>query len=347
MAPKPAQDPAPDPGRGSGPSARTPDEGGARLLAPALRARVRQIQIRTHRLVNTALAGGYRSTFRGQGLEFEEVRPYQPGDEIRSIDWNVTARTGEPYVKTYREERQLSIHLVVDTALQMDFATFGETKRDAASQVAALIAFVAMRHQDRVGLTLFGREPGVHLNAKRGSRHVLRLIREIQAAVTSPGRSSLRAVLEEQEKTLRKRSMVFVLSDFSGVDPDGLEADPTVPTGRSRAWADSLARLANRHDVIAIRFVDRFEEELPRTGVVRLARMDDGALRDVDGTRAVERTAWTDAAEARARTLGRVFRRAGAEWIDVRTDGDLAGPLVRFFRQRAQARPGAAGGGAR
>ncbi len=119
-------------------------------------ARVRQIQIRTHKLVNTALAGGYRSTFRGQGIEFEEVRPYQPGDEIRSIDWNVTARTGEPFVKSYREERQLTIHLLVDTALEMDFATFGETKRDAASQLAALLAFVAVRHQDRVGLTLFG-----------------------------------------------------------------------------------------------------------------------------------------------------------------------------------------------
>ena len=143
---------------------------GAPLLTPALMARVRQIQIRTHRLVNTALAGGYRSTFRGQGVEFEEVRPYQPGDEVRAIDWNVTARTGQPFVKSYREERQLTIHLLVDTALPMDFATFGETKRDAASQLAALIAFVAVRHQDRVGLTLFGAEPGLHLDPGRQSR---------------------------------------------------------------------------------------------------------------------------------------------------------------------------------
>ncbi|MEM1453200.1 MAG: DUF58 domain-containing protein [Planctomycetota bacterium] len=292
---------------------------------------MRQIQIRTHRLVNTALAGGYRSTFRGQGIEFEEVRPYQPGDEVRAIDWNVTARTGEPFVKSYREERQLTIHLVVDTALEMDFATFGETKRDAASQLAALLAFVAVRHQDRVGLTLFGRTPGLHLDAARHSRHVLRLVREIQAAPVTPGPSSLRLALEAQAMTLRRRAMVFVLSDFSGVGADGTErGDP--------GWSEALARLSRRHDVIAIRLVDRFEESLPEAGVLRLVRMEDGEVREIDGRRAETREAWASSAEARRLAIGRAFQRARAEWIDVRTDGDLAGPIVRFFRRRAMAR---------
>ncbi|MEM8712702.1 MAG: DUF58 domain-containing protein [Planctomycetota bacterium] len=291
---------------------------------------MRQIQIRTHRLVNTGLSGGYRSTFRGQGIEFEEVRPYQPGDEVRAIDWNVTARTGEPYIKSYREERQLTIHLCVDTALELDFATFGETKRDAASEVAALISFVGIRHQDRIGLTLFGSEPELHLSPGRQSRHVLRLIREIQAAPITPGPSSLRSLLEGQEATIGKRSMVFLISDFSGVGADGSERG-------DRGWIDSLGRLAARHDVIAIRLVDRFEEELPRAGVVRLARMEDGAIRDVDGRKARVREAWSEAAKARRAALNSVFRRAGAEWIDMRTDGDLGAPLVRFFRQRAQA----------
>ena len=314
-----------------GPEARAP------LLAPELMARVRAIQIRTHRLVNTALAGGYRSTFRGQGLEFEEVRPYQPGDEVRAIDWNVTARTGEPFIKSYREERQLTIHLVIDTALEMDFATFGHTKRDAASQIAALISFVAIRHQDRVGLTLFGREPGLHLGAGSQSRHVLRIVREIQAAPTTPGPSSLRQALEGQEATLKRRAMVFVISDFSGVAADGTERDGG---GRSAAWREALARLTNRHDVIAVRLVDRFEEELPEAGILRLARMEDGEVREIDGRRARTREAWRSAATDRRRALDRAFRRARTEWIDVRTDGDLAGPLVQFFRQRAQVRMG-------
>jgi uncharacterized protein (DUF58 family) len=313
---------------------------GAPLLSPALMARVRQIQIRTHRLVNTALAGGYRSTFRGQGVEFEEVRPYQPGDEVRAIDWNVTARTGEPFVKSYREERQLTLHLLVDTALPMDFATFGETKRDAAAQLAALIAFVAVRHQDRVGLTLFGAEPGLHLGPGRQSRHILRLVREIQSAPVTPGRSSLRSVLQDQESTLHRRAMVFVLSDFSSVDEHGLE-------GGSGEWVESLARLSRTHDVICVRLVDRLEEELPATGLLRLVRMEDGAVAEVDGRRESERAAWSDHATARREALGAAFRRARAEWIDVRTDGDLAAPLVRFFRRRAQARgPRRSAGGA-
>lgn len=316
------------------------------MLAPQLAARVRQIQIRTHRLVNTALAGGYRSTFRGQGIEFEEVRPYQPGDEVRSIDWNVTARTGEPFVKSYREERQLTIHLVLDTALEMDFATFGETKRDAASQLAALLSFVAIRHQDRVGLTLFGQEPGLHLEPGRASRHVLRLVREIQAAPVTAGPSSLLAALEGQAATLKRRSLVFLFSDFGGVDADGHEVvrAPDGTLQRSGDWARVLQRLGSRHDVIAVRLVDRFEEELPPAGVLRLVRMQDGEMVEVDGRRAGVRAAWSEAATARRQALGEVFRRARVEWIDVRTDGDVAAPLTEFFHRRTQSRGPRAGG---
>jgi uncharacterized protein (DUF58 family) len=144
-------------------------------------ARVRQIRIRTHRLVNTALSGGYRSTFRGSGLEFSDVRAYQPGDEVRRIDWNVTARTGEAFVKTYAEERELTINLIVDTSRSMDFGSGKWTKRETAAQFCALISFVAMRHQDRVGLVMFGEKPGLHLTARKGGQHVLRVVREVIA----------------------------------------------------------------------------------------------------------------------------------------------------------------------
>src|SRR5439155_26729438 len=140
--------------------------------------RVRQIQIRTHRLVNTALSGGYRSTFRGSGLEFSEVRAYQPGDEVRRIDWNVTARTGDAYIKTYAEERELTIHFIVDTSRSMDFGSRVRSKRETAAQFCALMSFVALRHQDKVGLVLFGDEPGLHLPAQKGGQHVLRVVRE-------------------------------------------------------------------------------------------------------------------------------------------------------------------------
>ena len=151
-------------------------------------ARVQQLRIRTHRLVDAGLSGGYRSSFRGQGIEFEEVRPYEPGDDVRTIDWRVTARTGEPYVKRYREERQLTIHLLVDTALELDFASRGRKKRDAAAALAALIGMVGARHQDRVGLTLFGPEPGEHLRPRSDGRHVMRLVRELYGAPVTAGR---------------------------------------------------------------------------------------------------------------------------------------------------------------
>ena len=187
---------------------------GSPMLAPELFARVRSIHIRTHRLVDAALAGGYRSTFRGQGIEFEEVRPYQPGDDVRSIDWNVTARTGEPYIKTYTEERELTIQLVVDTGMPMDFGSRRWTKREAAAQLGALIAYVAMYHQDRVGLVLFGAQPGLHLPCAKGTKHILRLIREMIAAPTTWSGSDLCAVIETQQRVLHRRSLVFRISDF-------------------------------------------------------------------------------------------------------------------------------------
>jgi uncharacterized protein (DUF58 family) len=307
---------------------------GGSLLAPELLARVKKIHIRTHRLVNTALSGGYRSTFRGQGIEFEEVRPYIPGDDVRKIDWNVTARTGEPFVKTYNEERQLTIQLLVDTGMPMDFGSQRWTKREAAAQVAALVAYVALQHQDRVGLTLFGEEPGLHLPSQKGSQHVLRLVREMIAAPTSLRASDLRAVLETQERTLRRRSLVFLISDFLSAEFD-------------ETWVEPLARLARRHDVIAIRIIDPFEEELPRAGIVRLEGLVDGDSdgESASGPRPIEvdtssssvRDAWSERAAKRRERLSAAFVRARVDNFEVDLGKDLAEPLVSFFKRRAAA----------
>jgi uncharacterized protein (DUF58 family) len=299
-----------------------PPDARAPLLEPALMARVRQIRIRTHRLVNTALSGGYRSTFRGAGMEFQEVREYQPGDEVRRIDWNVTARTGHPFVKTYAEERELTLDFVVDTSRSMDFGSRARTKRETAAQFCALIGFVAIQHQDRIGLALFGERPLLHLRPRKGTRHALRVIREVIAAPASARRTDLAAALEHELRGLRRRSLVFVVSDFLAPAAPGVD------------WSEPLARLARRHDVIAVRVHDPLESELPRGAWIELEELERGAASDVDARSAAVRAQWAEAARARRAELSATLARARVDLIEVATDGDIAQPVLAFFRRR-------------
>lgn len=294
------------------------------ILAPELSARVRQIQIRTHRLVDAALSGGYRSTFRGQGIEFAEVRPYLPGDDVRSIDWKVTARVGEPYIKTYAEERELTLDLVVDTSASMDFGSGRYTKREAAAQFAALIALVALRAQDRVGLTLFGEVPGLHLPPRKGSRHVLRIVRELLTAQPTSGGSDFAEIMTEKERVLRRRrGLVFLISDFLGhSDCPG--------------WGDTLTRLARRHDVICVRVFDPLEEELPAAGMFGMREIESGRLLELDSRSSAVRRGWRQRAEERRAALDVVLDAARVERIELAIDQDLADPLVSFFHRRSR-----------
>ena len=303
------------------------------LLTPELMARVRAIQIRTHKLVNTALSGGYRSTFRGSGLEFSDVRAYQPGDEVRRIDWNVTARTGEAFVKTYAEERELTINLIVDTSRSMDFGSGRWTKRETAAQFCALISFVAMRHQDRVGLVMFGEKPGLHLTARKGGQHVLRVVREVIAAPTTAGGSDLAAVLEHQLRALRRRSVVFVVSDF-------LDRPTAEPSARP-PWSELLARLNRRHDVIAVRVFDPFEVELPAAGVIGLREIETGRAIELDTRPARVRDAWRQEAARRRAEIQAGLSRARVEQIELDTTRDVGEPILAFFRRRVARHGGA------
>jgi uncharacterized protein (DUF58 family) len=307
---------------------------GGGLLVPELMARVQQIHLRTHKLVNTALAGAYRSTFHGTGLEFQEVRPYQPGDDVRAIDWNVTARTGEAFIKKYAEERELTVHLLIDTSASMDFGSARWTKREAAAQFAALVSFVAMRNQDRVGLGLFGAEPGLHLDARKGNRHVLRVIREVIAARPSPGVKDLASILEHSARGLHRRGMVFLISDFIGAPREamGLEGGEK---GEHGFWGDHLRRLSQRHDLICVRLVDPLEEALPATGLVETIEACSGRRLELDTRSRAVREAWSAAAEERRKDYQHVLHGARVEGIELRTDGDLADPLQRFFRRRS------------
>jgi uncharacterized protein (DUF58 family) len=294
------------------------------LLAPELMARVRQIKIRTHRLVNTALSGGYRSTFRGSGIEFQEVRAYQPGDEVRRIDWNVTARTGEAFVKTYAEERELTLNLIVDTSRSMDFGSRHWTKRETGAQFCALISLVALQHQDRVGLVLFGGEPGLHVPARKGGQHVLRVVREVIAAPPSDGGSDFGAVLEHQVRVLRRRSIVFLVSDFMGGEE----------TTSSKPWTEWLARIAQRHDVIAVRVTDPFEMALPRAGLIGMREIETARSIELDTRSRAVREAWSERAKVRRAETNALLARARVEIIDLDTTKDIGEPVLGFFRKR-------------
>ncbi len=292
------------------------------LLGPELMARVRQIQIRTHRLVSSALQGAYRSNFRGTGIEFEEVRPYMPGDEVRSIDWNVTARTGEPHIKKYVEERQLVLQLLVDTSRSMDFGSVEKTKREVAAEVCALLAFVAMANQDQVGLCLYDEQPGLHLAPDKGSRHVLRVVREVIAAPAGGRSSSLSAVVEHQLRHLKRRSLVLVVSDFLGSDPE--------------EWREPLARLGRRHDVICVRVSDPFESRLPHSGLLLFEDVETGRTIEIDTASRAVCARWESEAHARREALLRAARRARVDLLEVATDRDVGDPLVRCFARRAR-----------
>ncbi len=297
---------------------------GGEVLAPDLMARVRQIQVRTHRMVSNMLSGAYKSTFRGTGIEFEEVRQYQPGDDIRTIDWNVTARTGEPFVKTFVEERQLTLQLVIDTSLSMDFGSRERSKRETAAEFAALMAYVAVFQHDQVGLSLFSDEPGLHLNPKKGLSHVMRVIREVIAAKPGGKGSSLVNVLEHQLRMLRRRSMIFVVSDFL--------------TTSEEDWSLVLARLSAKHDVVCVRITDPFEEELPRAGLITMRDIESGQMVDVDTRSSSVREHWRRAATERAAALDEILLRARSERIDLSTCGDVGESVVRFFRKRMRRR---------
>ncbi len=298
-------------------------ERNAAVLSPELLARVHQIHIRTHRLVSTALAGGYRSTFRGSGLEFEEVRPYMPGDDVRSIDWNVTARAGEAYVKSFREERELTLNLIVDTGATMDFGSQGWSKREAAAQLACLVSFVAMRHSDRVGLSLFGDEPGAHLRPDKGRGHALRLVREVLSAPTSGVPTDLSAVLQQANRAIRGRSVLFLVSDFL-----------CLLHGEREACVDELSRLSRTHDLIAVRVVDPLEEELPPAGLVRLAPIAGGAERELDASAESVRARWRDEATERREAIEELLGSARVDLFSIPTVGDLGEPVQEFFRRR-------------
>ena len=278
---------------------------------------VRKIQIRTSHLVTDIFAGQYQSVFKGRGMEFAEVRLYQPGDEVRTIDWNVTARTGIPHVKRYAEERELTVMLLVDASASTQFASVRQLKSALAAEIGALFAFSAITNNDKVGLVMFSDRIELAVPPRKGNRHVLRVIREVLSLQPKGRGTDLSGALEHLQTVSKRRSVVFVLSDFL----DG---------SAERA----LRIAARRHDVIAVVLDDPRERELPDVGLVELEEAETGERYVVDTSDARLRKAFAETAETARVARDRWLHAANVDAIMVSTDRPYTEALLRFFRMR-------------
>ena len=286
---------------------------------------VRLIELRTRGLVDNVFGGEYHSVFRGQGIEFAEVREYQPGDDVRTIDWNVTARMGEPFVKQYVEERELTLLLVVDLSGSEQFGTRTRFKAELAAEIGAVIALSAATNNDRTGLLIFTDRVEHSVPPKKGRRHVLRLIRDVLAFRPQGRGTDLAGALDYAGRVLPHRAIVFVLSDFH------------IPPEQDAAFDRTLRVVSRRHDVVAVKISDPRELELPAAGLLRLRDPESGEVRVVDTGNRDVRQRFRATALAREAAMRRRFRRHGVDEIEVATDRPYAPPLLEFFERRARA----------
>ncbi len=287
------------------------------MLPEEIIRKVKGIELRTKRLVNDVFSGEYHSVFKGTGIEFAEVREYGIGDDVRLIDWNVTARTGHPYIKTFEEERELTVMLVVDVSGSGLFGSRGSSKEELAAEVSAVLAFSAIKNNDRVGLVMFSDRIELYIPPKKGSKHVLRVIREILYFKPQGTRTNMTAAVEHVNRILKRKSIVFVISDF--ID-SGFES--------------ALSVASRKHDLIAVTIGDEREEMLSDSGVIVLEDSETGEICLVDtSSRKVRRNYW-NAVLKRQKELDVYFKRAGIDCIDLKTGQNYDEELVRFFRKR-------------
>ncbi|MFO0808237.1 MAG: DUF58 domain-containing protein [Gemmataceae bacterium] len=287
------------------------------MLSTEVLRQVRRLQLRSRRAVVNLLGGEYHSAFKGSGLAFTDVRPYQPGDDVRAIDWNVTARTGQPFLKRFTEERELTVLFAVDASASLDFGSRRLTKRAAVAELAALLAFAALHNNDRVGLLHFTDRIERFVPPRKGTRHAQRLLRDILFFRPVGRGTNLGAALDALRRLRRKRAVVFFFSDFRG-----------------DSFARSLRLTGRRHDLIAVRIADPFEDELPNAGLLETLDSETGARRLIDTSDPDVRTGYAAAARQQRDDLRRLARAADVDLIDTSTDGGHLDSLVAFFRRR-------------
>jgi uncharacterized protein (DUF58 family) len=293
----------------------------ARALPPEFLAKIRRIEIRARRLVANIFLGEYHSVFRGKGIEFSEVRQYEPGDDVRAIDWNVTARMGTPYIKKYIEERELTVMLLVDVSASSSFTSASITKRELAAEVAATLAFAAVANGDRVGLIAFSDRIEKFVEPGKDRRHVLRIVRELLYLEPGGRRTDIAAALAYLARVVRRRAIIFVLSDFFD---EGYEAQMRAATAR--------------HEMIALTLNDPRESSLPDVGLLEVEDAETGARAVLDTSSRAVRTAYarraTELRDRRRRTLAAI----GVEEVPLYTDRSYVEPLLRAFRSRERRR---------
>ena len=291
------------------------------MIPRELFRKIRHVEIRTKGLVENVFGGEYHSAFRGRGIEFSEVRPYQIGDDVRSIDWNVSARMGEPYIKLFEEEREQTLLLMVDISGSEDFGSSGTTKREVAAELCAVLGFSAIRNNDKVGLLLFSDAIERFVPPKKGRRHVLRIIRDLYVHEPASRGTNIRAALDHAHHMLNRRAIVVLMSDFLDTDYD-----------------KALRTLAQKHDVVAIRLIDPREEALPKVGLLSLTDSETSRPVLVDTSSRAVRDSFSARAADREAAVQSALKRARVDTVIVRTDADYVEPLVAFFKRRNKVR---------
>lgn len=291
------------------------------MIPRELLRKIRHVEIRTKGLVENVFGGQYHSAFRGRGIEFSEVRPYQIGDDVRTIDWNVSARMGEPYIKLFEEEREQTLMLMVDISGSGDFGSTGKAKREIAAEMCAVLGFSAVRNNDKVGLLLFSDQVERFVPPRKGRKHVLRIVRDLFVhEARSPG-TNIKSALEHVHRVLNRRAIVILVSDFLDSEYD-----------------HALRTLANKHDVVAIRLLDPREESIPKMGLVSLTDVETGRPVLIDTSSRATRDAFSRKAADREAFVQSTLKRSRVDTVTVRTDADYVDPLVAFFRKRNRER---------
>jgi uncharacterized protein (DUF58 family) len=303
------------------------------MLARELIRKIRKIEIYTNRLVNDQLAGQYHSVFKGRGMAFAEVRQYQPGDDIRLIDWNVSARMNDVFIKLFTEEREMTVMLLVDMSASNLFGTYAQTKRDLTAELAAILAFSAIKNNDRVGLIIFTDTVEKFVPPKKGKKHVLRVISEILSYKPQSKKTDLAVGLEFLGRVTKRKSVAFLLTDFLQPPPEDATIDPRAPVGYRRL-EHAFKVMSRKHDVIPVTITDPLEEELPPMGLVTLVDYETGEqlLFDSSGPEAQAFAMYQRRAREARHTL---FRRLKMDYMALRTDETYVSKLVDFFRARA------------
>lgn len=281
--------------------------------------KVRKIEIKTKGLSNHIFSGEYHTAFKGKGMAFSEVREYQPGDDVRSIDWNVTARYNSPFVKVFEEEREMTVILLIDVSGSSDFGTQTQLKREVATEIAAVLSFSAINNNDKIGVLFFSDKIEKFIPPKKGKSHILRIIRELITFKSESKKTNIEVALKYFNNVIKKRAVCFILSDFMDTNFD-----------------KSLKIARNKHDIIALRIHDEREETLPNVGLIKVEDAESGQTRWMDSSNKQVRTNYNNNYREFEKDLKQTLQSSGVDHIDIKTGKDYIKPLMSFFKNRGK-----------